>query len=206
MSMTNGAAPQRSGEEAATAAMRLALERRELLKAGQLALGLSRVPGRMETDDAEAYRILHHLMAWYALGKFAPDEVVVCHDELGLQPLREIEKLQEQEVGLFLWREAVMLTRAACKRYLEQSTLEGAPRQLSEWFSTTASDGSQVGSIVAKVPDPQPSNERNPRRNWTRHEIIKALPSLTTANDWSKLSDGERCRRVEQHLNKPSEW
>jgi hypothetical protein len=47
---------------------------------------------------------------------------------------------------------------------------------------------------------------RKPRRNETRYEIIKALAVLTTAEDWPKLTDGERCHRVEQHLTKPSEW
>ena len=46
-----------------------------------------------------------------------------------------------------------MLTRDACKRYLEQSTLQGAPRQLREWFSSPGSDDPQAAMAAVKGSD-----------------------------------------------------
>jgi hypothetical protein len=44
------------------------------------------------------------------------------------------------------------------------------------------------------------------RRNETRYEIKSALPALFGEPDWAKLSDGERCGRIEKHLGKEPGW
>ncbi len=318
------ARPKQTPEDDARAAMNLALDRRELFEAGQLALGLSRLPGRMEFDEPEAYRILQHLIGQYALGQFAPDEVVACHDELGLRPLREIEEQLDRLLSMVEWRDAVMLTRAACKRYLKQSTLQGALRQLREWFSSPTSEASQSaaaagyerawissyfealdhvrragwaddkardglgdalsdGAVATRWADRDelidpgfwirpvifvdgigpllrdgcidpyrviefcradlerlwpitmhglrnatgpndradvgtgtndpPSTldavlrkARKRRSDETRPLIKEAIRVLQTSRDWTSIGDGERCRRVEEHLKKPTGW
>jgi hypothetical protein len=47
---------------------------------------------------------------------------------------------------------------------------------------------------------------RKLRRDGKRAAILSALEVLTALPEWPDLRDGERCRRVEQHLGKPSEW
>ncbi len=112
----------------------------------QLSLALARLPGRFERDEDEAYRILNHIIASYKRGVFADDEVVVLFVEPGEPPqLRPVKSLPEDarreiEDGASLWRDgAVMLTSSATKRYLEASTLAGAPRVLVDWFTDDAS-------------------------------------------------------------------
>jgi hypothetical protein len=110
---------------------------------GQIALALARVPGRLERDEDEAYRILDHIIASYRRGEFTDEEVVVWFGEPS--QLRTLKSLPEDARGeiesLFLpiWREAVMLTFDAAKRYLEASTLAGARRLLDDWFTDNAS-------------------------------------------------------------------
>jgi hypothetical protein len=111
------------------------ISERRIFKFGQIALKLSRRPGRAETDQDEAYRILDDLIAWYERHEFAEDEVLVLVDD----PPRfvQIESRLDEIEREYLWRDAVMLTRAALRRYLERSTLAGAPRLLREWFPDT---------------------------------------------------------------------
>ena len=117
---------------------------RRIFKFGQIAAKLARLPGRMEWDQDEAYRILNDLMSCYARQEFADDEVLVLVvDPAHFAPLkpRLADVEEEYRVNcsqiLFFWRDGVMLTRNALKRYLQRSTLEGAPRLLREWFSMT---------------------------------------------------------------------
>ena len=108
----------------------------------QLASALSRLPGRFETDENEAYLILDHIIESYMRGVFADDEVVVLfgdpphHRSVKTLPTDALGELENRN----LWRaDAIMLTFSAAKRYLEASNLAGAPRVLAEWFTDNAS-------------------------------------------------------------------
>jgi hypothetical protein len=118
---------------------------------GQIALALARVPGRMERDEDEAYRILDHIIASYKRGEFTDDEIMVF---FGKPPqIRTLKSLPEDARGeiesLFrpIWRDAVMLSFSAAKRYLEASTLAGAPRLLFDWFTDNTSPRSSHRAI-----------------------------------------------------------
>lgn len=109
---------------------------------GQIALALARVPGRMERDEDEAYRILDHIIASYKRGEFTDEEVVV---RFGDPPqLRTLKSLPEdargeiESLSRLIWRDAVMLSFGAAKRYVETSSLAGAPRLLVDWFTDDA--------------------------------------------------------------------
>ena len=113
---------------------------------GQIALALARVPGRFERDEDEAYRILNHIIASYERGEFADDEIVVLFGEprqlRTLKSLPEVARREIESLFLPIWRDAVMLTFDAAKRYLEASTLAGAHRLLDDWFADNGSSRS----------------------------------------------------------------
>ena len=109
---------------------------------GQIALALARQPGRLEIDEDEAYRILNQIIACWEHREFAQDEVVVLFGEPPqLQPLDLVlEHAKQRGEPLDLWprrewRDGIMLTATAARRYLEGCGLAGAPRILREWFS-----------------------------------------------------------------------
>jgi hypothetical protein len=98
---------------------------------GQIARALARAPGRLEVDEEEAYRILDDIITWWRSGKFGPDEAVVIVDGDGHPPQRQVRPLasvldEAQQRGEPLqlwprlhWRDAIMLTYSAAKRYVE---------------------------------------------------------------------------------------
>jgi hypothetical protein len=204
MSLTSRVDPQQNAPKDVMAAVKLAIDRRELFICGQLAAGLARLPGRLEFEEAEAYRILHQITVWYARGEFAADEVLVIFGEPPqLRPLREIEE-QGAKISTFEWREGIMLTRAACKRYLERSTLQGAPRLIREWFSIPTSGGLQGAADVTKAPEQGPHTKaRRPRRDEKRSKIVVAVNALAQSKRWQESRDKERCQLVDLHLGWP---
>lgn len=108
---------------------------------GQIALGLSRRPGRQEADQEEADRILNQIKAWWHRGQFADDEVVARFgDPPQLRPLAELVRQQAArwDPSLLEWRYCILLTFAAAKRFVEASTVDAAHRLLHEWFTPTA--------------------------------------------------------------------
>jgi hypothetical protein len=134
---------------------------RQIFSFRQIALKLARLPGRLKVDQDEAYRVLHELIAWYERQEFAEDEVLVIVDDpprfVPLKPrFDEMEREYRAECRPMLqfWQDAVMLTRAALKRYLERSTLEGAPRLLQEWFFSDAATPAM--RTIPKRPIPKP--------------------------------------------------
>jgi hypothetical protein len=153
---------------------------RPIFKFGHIAAKLARLPGHMEWDQDEAYRILDDLMLCYARQEFADDEVLVLvADPAHFAPLkpRLADVEEEYRVNcsqiLFFWRDGVMLTRDALKRYLQRSTLEGAPRLLREWFLDDKSAAGAVTDAAAYAVSafPESSLNRKPisRLNLEKH-------------------------------------
>jgi hypothetical protein len=200
---------------------------RRFFRFGQIARRLARLRGRAEVDEDEAYRVLNELIAWYERHEFAEDEVLVLVDDpphfAALKPrLDEVEREYRREGRpiLHFWRDGVLLTRPALRRYLERSTLIGAPRLLLEWFpnviSPTRTDAaappapaSPKRTTIAAVAKEQNAGAAKPkkrRRDETRSEILEALVVLDSKEDWKKSPNGVRCRSVERELNKPAGW
>jgi hypothetical protein len=181
MSLTSRVDPQQNAPKDVMAAVKLAIDRRELFICGQLAAGLARLPGRLEFEEAEAYRILHQITVWYARGEFAADEVLVIFGEPPqLRPLREIEE-QGAKVSTFEWREGIMLTRVACKRYLERSTLQGAPRFIRERFSIPTSGDLQGAADVTKLTEVNIS-AASPRKRGRKPEQFERVKAAMIAD------------------------
>jgi hypothetical protein len=178
MSSNDSADPKHDVEDG-RAAMNRAVNQGELFVCGSIASELARLPGQFEVDQEEKWRILGDLAARCDSGYFKDDETIVCFGEPPrLVPIREIE-----DVAII----PVMLTRAACKRYVEQSTSPNAPRLLRAWF--------RAGT---------PSRRR--RRHEKRPQIEEAVRALAGLEAWENSPDGQRCAQVEEYLNKPSGW
>ena len=179
MSSTEGDDTKQADEDA-RADMNRALARGVLFLCANIASELARLPGQFR--DREGYeRILGDLASRCANGFFLEDEMVVC----GGAParLRPISEMDQEDVPIQL----VMVTRAACKRYLEQSPSENAPHLLRAWFGADTRNAKR-------------------RRDEKRSQVKEAVEALAGSEAWKSSQDGQRCSMVEKHLGKPSEW
>lgn len=123
----------------AWAALRSAKMRdRQLFGYDEVANGLSRKSGSLEIDTAERDHILHNLNDRTRRGEFelgGESDVVILIDEPPyFTPLRPMPPLSPLAVEVSIAPDMRMLRRGACRRYVENSSLEGAQRLLREWF------------------------------------------------------------------------
>jgi hypothetical protein len=165
-----------------------------LFVCGQIARALARAPGRFEVDEEEAYRILDDIIAWWESGKFGPDEVVVVVDgdgdppQLQRRPLSLVlDEAQQRGEPLQLWprlhwRDYIMLTYPAAKRYVETCGSTGAPRLLSELFSdaTAARHRSEPSASPATQITGEPSPSPAAALELFVAEFVKAEGRPTT--------------------------
>ena len=88
---------------------------------GILARKLARSPGRLETDQEEAWRIAVDIADRYIRGEFDQKEVVamVASDPPRFLPYIETGEYDGKTLNLILWYEAIALTRPAVLRYLK---------------------------------------------------------------------------------------
>jgi hypothetical protein len=108
--------------------MNRALHHGELFLCDRIASELARLPGQFEIDRDEKLRILRDLGSRCDAEYFKAHETLVCAGEP--PRLVSIHEIDEQHRAI----QPVMLTRAACKRYLEQSASPNAPRLIAAWF------------------------------------------------------------------------
>lgn len=197
---------------------------RERFPFGQIAARLARQPGRLEFDQDEAYRILNHLIGCFERGEFADDEVVVLADDsprfCPLKPrLEEVEQECSTEGPPILqfWRDAAMLTRPALRRFLEHSTLGGAPRLLREWYSDEAISQPRAG--CGRRPATNKNRDTRPTAaqldEWMKHNAVPGNKRDVTVADrrsatkatvrdaiaaWRRLPANERLERGQRTL------
>jgi hypothetical protein len=129
---------------------------REYFGIGELARNLGRsTAGRLEVDEAEATRILHHLCEWYDRGEFGDDEIfVLSADPPSFAPAKQrINGEFGAEIPPLIWRESVLLRRPAVRRYLDGCGLAGAPRVLAEWDFGGGSEGAAKPEPAAAASD-----------------------------------------------------
>jgi hypothetical protein len=110
---------------------------RQLFGFDEIANGLSRKAGSLEVDAAECDRVLNDLHDKTRRGEFEfggeSDVVIFANEPPYFMPLHP----RPLPPGMFqipIAPDMCMLRRGACHRYVENSSLDGAPRLLREWF------------------------------------------------------------------------
>ncbi len=105
---------------------------------GEIADALARTPGRLEVDVAERGRILLDLADRTCRGEFnlSDDSEVVT---LIGEPPYFVPIAPVRAGGFLANPEALIFRRDACRRYVQNSSLDGAPRVLTAGFPEQAS-------------------------------------------------------------------
>jgi hypothetical protein len=182
---------------------------RQYFHIAAVTLRLSRKPGRLETDEEEAHRILLHLIASSDRGEFGDDELVVLVDEAPHIVPAKARLAQEygSAIPLLIWCDAVLLARPAVERFLRGCGLAGAPRLLAEWGFGGESEG-------ADKPEPAPAGVSD--AIITPASPDKRAAYETRVTDFRKLHDrdppiqttksgvqGDREWAVENRVSRP---
>jgi hypothetical protein len=137
------------------AAVNRAISECELFLCSNIGSELARLSGQFTPDRDQYFRIMGELAAWCNNGNFTADEMLVLYGEpLRLESIRDID--QEVDTPIY----AVMLTPAACKRYLARSTSENAPRLLRVWFPISETDHPQVATPPTTSPNDDASGDQ----------------------------------------------
>lgn len=135
------------------------MRERQYFPFGDIADALAKDPESLEIDAAKRDRIASDLSDWTIRGEFdlsGDSEVVFLTGEppffLPLGPV--------PPGGILADPEGLLLRREACGRYLRKSSLQQAPRLLSDWFPETAVEP-QSPAREATFPNPgQPDSGR----------------------------------------------
>ncbi len=109
------------------------MRERQYFLFGEIADALARKPGRVEVDTAERDRIVLDLADWTRRSEFdlsGDSEVVTV---IG-QPPYFVPIAPVCAGGFLANPETLILRRDACRRYVQNSPLDGAPRLLTAWF------------------------------------------------------------------------
>jgi hypothetical protein len=113
------------------------MQERRYIRCGDIADALARAPESLEVDAVVRDRIVRDLGDWTIRGEFdlsGESEVVV----LSLGPPHFLPLGTVPPGAIVADPERLILRRGACRRYLQNSLLQRAPRLLRDWFPEMA--------------------------------------------------------------------
>jgi hypothetical protein len=181
-----------SAEEAWEAEVTKPRRDRQLFRFHEIGEWLARTPGQLKSDRDEAHRIIVDLFDRFQQGEFNQSDVLVQVSDppyfrtvqsfLDSASNLEQRRARWEDIRNILIVRNLILRRAAFKLYLDHCGLEGAPRVLSELFST---DGDMVPLPSADTADapaePEPNVSGSAAEHSAPQQTMVPLPSAETA-------------------------
>jgi hypothetical protein len=151
------------------------MRKRQFFRYGDIADALATNP-ELEIDTAKRGRILTDLTDWTSRGEFdlsGDSEVVTLIGE----PPYFVPLTPVGPDGILVDPEGLILRRRACRRYLENSALECAPRLLVLWFPPTAGGTGVVDPLASAADHEAEQGDPGAPKTGERCEIAVPPPS-----------------------------
>jgi len=152
------------------------MRKRQFFRYGDIAAALATNP-ELEIDTEKCGRVVRDLTDWTSRGEFdlsGDSEVVTLIGE----PPYFVPLAPVGPDGILVDPEGLILRRRACRRYLENLSMEGAPRLLVLWFPPTAGGTGQMEPSPSAADDEAPQGDPGAPKTVTsvtsqcRHRVV----------------------------------